>query len=153
MDSYLQLFISFLFFVLVAVVLTYTLGLPGGFLGCLLVSLHNVLAANLIASQDREGKIIIFFQNLLVTLPILFFTEHIFTWVKTGEFNLIILSLWLLTAWVVGYAVINWHTVTHFSFREYWKEKNQYRLYKKQRRKEIRSKKIKQAELESLYSS
>jgi len=102
MGGYLQLLITFCFSIVLAIILFVTFGLWGGLVGCLLISLHNVWAADIVLSSSWRTKLSNFMLNMLVSVSILLPIHLLVAWFKTGEFS----PLSFLTAFFFAYGVI-----------------------------------------------
>lgn len=152
MNDYLSLFITFVGFILITIVLTYTYGVVGGGVGCILFSLHNVWASNLILAQRFRAGLVIFFQNMMVAIPIMLFLNHVFYSIKIKDLNIAISLAYLSAAVMIFFLVVRWHDVVNFSLTEYLTKKKQSRNYKRSKREEETGKKIQRQELQRLES-
>jgi len=100
--DYIHLLFTFLLTLVTALILLVSLGFWGGFAGCLIISLHNVWAGNIILRQGWRTTLNNFFLNFLVAFSIFLPLHLLIVWFKTGEFS----PLSFLAAFFFAYGVI-----------------------------------------------
>lgn len=150
--DYLSLFITFVVSTLIAIGLTYAYGVVGGVVGCVLFALHNVWACNLILAQRFRAGVKIFFQNMIVAVPIMSLLDHVFNSIKTKDFNVAVTLGYLSAALLIYFLVIRWRRIVNFSLTEYMDDKRQRRDDKRRKQEEETRKQKQRQELQRLES-
>lgn len=152
--DYLSLLIAFIFFSLVAIALTYQGGIVAGLVGCVLLSLYNAWVVNSILRQRFRHLVSIFFQNMLVTVPIMLCLDTFFKLLRAGQGMEPRLVIYILATVLILWLYFNWNDVRKFKLSEYLKQRKRMRYLLKQRQlgEEIsKARKQNRAQLESAY--
>ena len=123
--GYLSLLISLIFFIIIACILTYFGGIGGGLIGCILISLYNTWAANLILAHHFRTGVIIFLQNIVVTVPIMFSIDVLFTSLKQGLGITWTFYIYVLTSFLIIMTLYHWRDIKAFNLSELIKKQRQ----------------------------